>query len=200
MPDDEYFQRLNAPRGSEPRASGLTAAIAGSQHASSTVLRSPILAPQPEETSGTVDGQLISNVGATRQPTVIHRVDTRHKSSEGLLNTFQTQGSGTLLGQQLHIATDDATPEDDYPTPADTPTGERSDEEIEEVLAPVQRATSVNYGQGHATNISAGSAKLLDIPRRGSRDISGLNTPNPPATPAKGSFALATADEKKESP
>jgi hypothetical protein len=200
MPDDEYFQRLNAPRGSEPRASGLTAAVAGSQHASSTVLRSPILAPQPEETSETVDGQLISNVGATRQPTVIHRVDTRHKSSEGLLNTFQTQGSGTLLGQQLQIATDDATPEDDYPTPADTPTGERSDEEIEEVLAPVQRATSVNYGQGHARNISAGSAKLLDIPRRGSRDISGLSTPNPPATPAKGTFALATADEKKESP
>lgn len=201
MPDDEYFQRLNAPRGTEPRASGLAAAIAGSHNASSTLLHSPMLAPQPEETSETVDGQLISYVGATRQPTVIHRADTRHKSSEGLLNTFQSQGSITLLGKQLHVDTDGASPEDEYPTPTDTPTGERSSVEIEEeVVAPVQRATSVNYGKGHARNMSAGSAKLLDIPRRGSRDISGFNTPNLPSTPAKSTFALATADEKKESP
>jgi hypothetical protein len=55
-------------------------------------------------------------------------------------------------------------------------------------------------------NISAGSAKLLDIPRRGSRgDIidtiggsSAGGTPNPPATPVISQFALVE-EETKES-
>jgi len=133
--------------------------------------------------------------GASRQPTVIHRVDTRHKSSEGLLNTFNSQGSTQLLEKHED---EDRTPEAEYPTPADTPTEDRSSSE--EIMTPVQRATSVNYGKGHARNISAGSAKLLDIPRRSSRgdvmDISGFGST--PATPVRSSTQLATAEEKKE--
>ena len=112
---DMYFNgRLNTSPRSEPRTSGLTAAIAGSQHASSTALRSPTLPPQAEEPTEIPiqgEGQLISHAGASRQPTVVHRVDTRHKSSEGLLNTFNSQGSNTLLNKQVAREDEDRTPD-----------------------------------------------------------------------------------------
>jgi hypothetical protein len=140
-------------------------------------------------------GQVISHVGASRHPTVVHRADTRHKSSEGLLNTFNSQAS---TAEPMPQAEDkDRTPEAEYPTPAETPTEERSSSD--EVMTPVQRATSVNLGKGHARNMSAGSAKLLDIPRRGSRgDIVDIvaGSPNPPSTPVRSQIALS--EEKSE--
>jgi hypothetical protein len=195
IPDDEYFRRLNTSSRGEQRASGLTAALAGSQHASSTVLRSPTLPPQTEEPAVQESGQLISHVGASRQPTVVHRADTRHKSSEGLLNTFNSQASTTKAVQEAEE--NDRTPEAEYPTPAESPTEERSSSD--EVMTPVQRATSVNLSKGHARNMSAGSAKLLDIPRRGSRgDIVDLmaGSPGQPSTPVRSQVTLS--EEKRE--
>ncbi|PGH26936.1 hypothetical protein AJ80_01318 [Polytolypa hystricis UAMH7299] len=52
----------------------------------------------------------------------------------------------------------------------------------------IQRATSVDFGKKHARHISAGSAKLLDIPRRSS-DLKGL-------TPGGGVFG----DDVEETP
>ena len=53
----------------------------------------------------------------------------------------------------------------------------------------IQRATSVEYGkQGHARKVSAGSARLLDIPRRGSGDYKRLSTQSTEKSPLSSSF------------
>jgi hypothetical protein len=181
IPEDEYFRRLNTPSRGNAHASGLSVAVASSQQASSTALRSPGLASKEEEPGSSVpnEEQVVSHAGASRHPIVVHR-DTRHKSSEGLLNQYLSTDALTTTDVEMD-EDNDKTPEAEYPTPAVTPTGERSSEEI----TPVQRATSVNLGKGHARNMSAGSAKLLDI-RRGSASLS--STPNLPGTPQRGSI------------
>jgi hypothetical protein len=119
---------------------------------------------------------------------VIHH-DQRHKSSEGLLNSYLSTEPLPATAADDDVDDDDKTPEAEYPTPAETPTEERSSEE----MTPVQRATSVNLGsRGHARNMSAGSAKLLDIPKSRSQS----STPNPPSTPQRSQFNLAASREE----
>lgn len=85
---------------------------------------------------------------AAKNPIVVHPVTSRPKSKEGLLNQFKS-GEAEL-----------ADPEEESPID-------------NEVVPEVHRATSVDLGKRHVRHISAGSAKLLDIPRRDSVDSKG---------------------------
>jgi hypothetical protein len=88
-------------------------------------------------------------------PTIVH-AEPSAKSKEGLLQEFQSSESEAT---SPNVA---GTPEDETPESA---TEDRF----------IHRATSVDYGKGHARHISAGSAKLLDL-RRGSVDSKRLST------------------------
>ncbi|KAI9786578.1 MAG: hypothetical protein M1835_003022 [Candelina submexicana] len=86
-----------------------------------------------------------------KHPTIVHRTP-RAKSREGLLNDFEDESV--------------------QPTPEETPGGESQGYLLNAPDAPwVQRATSVELGARHVRHISAGSAKLLDLPRRPSTDL-----------------------------
>lgn len=176
MSDDEYFRKMNHPQG-ESHASGLSAAMGMSHKASSSAMALHSAGasdsegePRSSPPRQKKEGDTVMHTGAGRQPTVVHR-DPRVKSSEGLLNQFR-----------------DSKPEDEYPTPQGSPTKEEFDDGEEtptddqtptEETAPIQRATSVTLGKSHARNLSAGSARLLDIPKR-----SGSQTSTPrPGTP-----------------
>ncbi|KAK4540506.1 hypothetical protein LTR36_009144 [Oleoguttula mirabilis] len=76
-----------------------------------------------------------------RKPTLVHR-DPRVKSREGLLTEYAAGGETAEL--------------------QDSPEKDGFEEESAETQ--VQSARSVNYGKSHARQMSAGSAKLLDIP------------------------------------
>lgn len=162
MSDDEYFRKMNHHPG-ESHASGLSAAMGMSHKASSSAmaLHSTGASDSEGELRNTLprpkkEGDTVMHTGASRQPTVIHR-DARVKSSEGLLNQFRA-----------------SKPEDDYPTPQSSPMKEEFDDGDDTPTegqtptdeTPIQRATSVKLGQSHVRNISGGSARLLDIPRR----------------------------------
>lgn len=97
-----------------------------------------------------------------RKPTLIHNRNPRIKSREGLL--LSNYDAANLEGEtaSLHGGSD-----------------EEDDEEEEEQYpreSRVEKARSVNYGKGHARQMSAGSAKLLDVggpsSKRGSIDAS----------------------------
>ncbi|KAK5121531.1 hypothetical protein LTR85_005364 [Meristemomyces frigidus] len=75
-----------------------------------------------------------------RKPTLVHR-DPRVKSREGLLTEYAGGETAELQ---------------------DSPEKDEFDEESADTH--VQSARSVNYGKRHARHVSAGSAKLLDIP------------------------------------
>lgn len=120
------------------------------------------------------EGMMRGAVG--RQPTIV-RQGTRARSREGLLNEFHagedSQGSSPIGDS----------PGADASSP-DTPF--------------IQRATSVDFGKGHARHISAGSARLLNMPARSSGEMkrmshssgerSLLGPPSPrPASETRGS-------------
>ena len=80
-----------------------------------------------------------------RKPTLVHR-DPRVKSREGLLTEYSAGGGET-------------------PIPTSAGTGRGSlDFDSDEPEPELQRAASHSYGTGHARQISAGSARLLDVP------------------------------------
>ncbi|KAL8954525.1 MAG: hypothetical protein Q9193_007206, partial [Seirophora villosa] len=95
-----------------------------------------------------------------RQPTIV-RQGARARSREGLLNEF-------IAGEDSQ----ESSPTADSP---DTPF--------------IQRATSVDFGKGHARHISAGSARLLNLPARSSGEMkrmssgSGERSPLGPPSP-----------------
>lgn len=82
-----------------------------------------------------------------RKPTLVHG-DERVKSREGLLAEYAAGGETAEL--------------------EDSPEKDEFDEEPPETQ--LRDARSVNYGKHHARQMSAGSAKLLDIPKRQSTD------------------------------
>lgn len=86
-----------------------------------------------------------------RKPTLVHR-DPIARSREGLLTDYSAGESATIEGGE---DTSDA----------DSPITESQ----------VHRATSVNYGRGHARQMSAGSAKLLDLPPSRRQSVSPAN-------------------------
>lgn len=100
----------------------------------------------------------------SRRPTVVHRQPRIH-SSEGLLRD--------MLAEDPYATV--ATPSEQYET-ADEATPEQT---TPEAVAELQNATQ-GYGLTHARSISAGSARLLDIPsRRESWRRSAARTPSP---------------------
>lgn len=110
--------------------------------------------------------------GAGRSPTVV-RQDARVKSREGLLNDFQAGDESA-----------GSSPSDDSPGP-----------KASSFVVPseqggfIHRATSVDYGKRHARHISAGSARLLNLPPRASGEskrlssASGERSPRGPPSP-----------------
>ena len=89
-----------------------------------------------------------------RHPTIV-RQGPRAKSREGLLNDFQA-------GESVESS----------PTTGGSP--------VEQLRAPevpfIQRATSVELGKGHVRHISAGSARLLNLPARNSGESKRIST------------------------
>lgn len=111
-----------------------------------------------EEDGGSVASPVASEKSkwgaVARHPTVIHR-EPRAKSREGLLNEFEDDAASV--------------------TTADSPVDKRDSDDPS-----VQRATSVNLGKQHARNISAGSARLLDVRPRASGDARRLSSGQEP--------------------
>ncbi|KAF1982212.1 hypothetical protein K402DRAFT_407863 [Aulographum hederae CBS 113979] len=165
IPEDQYFQRLTT-RTSPSRA------IAGLDAGQVTDHTVPAVTPGEESDNESNDGQItqrpseekaVVHGAVARQPTVVHR-QPYMKSREGLLKEYNA-GSG-----------EEATVEDSAtsPTSPTSPTSQDSDLPNVEL----QRATSVKIGKEHTRSVSAGSAKLLDIPaRKGSTKSSSENLP-----------------------
>lgn len=97
--------------------------------------------------------------GVGRSPTVV-RQGPRVKSREGLLNDFQAGDESA-----------GSSPSDDSPK-----TEQSSFVVPSEHGGFIHRATSVNYGKKHARHISAGSARLLNLPPRASGESKRLSS------------------------
>ncbi|KAK5013725.1 hypothetical protein LTR60_003714 [Cryomyces antarcticus] len=161
MPDDVHSHGLTLDRGNR----SVTAAAESSNRKVSDISAITPITPdtesddeQPVHSEPSPD-QTVVREGLQRQPTVISR-DARIVSGEGLAAEY-------ILGG-------------DYETPPD---GTPNDESpfYEEQRA---RASSVEYGQlAHARHVSAGSAKLLDIPASKSNRHSMGSTYTPSASP-----------------
>lgn len=100
------------------------------------------------------EGTWHSAVG--RHPTIVRQGDWA-RSREGLLNDFQAAEEST--------ETSPISPEEE------SPTGQALGSEA----TFIHRATSVDVGQGHARHISAGSARLLNLPPRSSTELKRLS-------------------------
>lgn len=153
--DAEYFRRMTPSPALHGHRTAGTAVAGASRDDESDYGEDP---PAPTSADPlTVHGSV------RRQPTLVHR-DPRVKSREGLLAEF-AGGAET-------------------PELANSP--ERDDFDLDEQDdLHVQNARSVNYGKSHARQMSAGSAKLLDIaPSKRSMDA-GFRDSNPhlPSTP-----------------
>lgn len=155
IPDDEYFKRLT-PRPDEQRSSG-TSGDYILRKASSTAMAMETPADVEDEEilptveSSSTDDELVKET-VVRTPTVVHR-QARVKSTEGLMAFYQAEADNPSPEEKTSNRTSDEVAELDSPT---------SDGE-----APVlQRAQSVDLGKRHSRQLSAGSAKLLDIPAR----------------------------------
>ena len=93
-----------------------------------------------------------------KQPTIV-RQGARAKSREGLLNDFQA-------------AEDSAESSPTGDSPLGQPYGDSSGREN----SFIHRATSVDLAKGHVRHISAGSARLLNLPPRSSGEIKRVST------------------------
>jgi hypothetical protein len=151
IPDDEYFRRLT-PRPDDKRSSDTSGDHLG-RKASSTAMAMETPADVDEEVLPTVestDEELVKETVA-RKPTVVHR-QPRVKSTEGLMAYFQAEKAS--IEEKASNRTSDEVLEPDSPT-----------SDIEPVPI-IQRAQSVDVGKHHSRQLSAGSARLLDIPAR----------------------------------
>ncbi|MCJ1252343.1 hypothetical protein MMC24_000148 [Lignoscripta atroalba] len=107
-----------------------------------------VLQPPPNSRVG---DQATLHGAVARRPTII-KTGPRAKSREGLLNEF-------IAGDESPGSSPSA----------DSPAAESSEFQIISPENPsVHRATSVDYGKRHARHISAGSARLLNLPARNS--------------------------------
>ena len=142
-------------------------------------ISSPALTgPDPEEESEEDESGLVNqpetpgdpmtvHESVRRKPTLVHR-DPRVKSREGLLAEYTAEAEPTSAGTGKGSL--------DLDMLADEP-----DSSV------MQRASSIDYGKRHARQMSAGSAKLFDVPaRRPSMDAK-PSTPTTPQTPAPSS-------------
>ena len=112
--------------------------------------------PQPM-TSAQDEGKWHGSIG--KQPTIV-RQGARAKSREGLLNEFQN-------------AEDSAGSSPSGDSPIGHPFGDQITPPENSLI---YRATSVELGKGHARHISAGSARLLNLPPRSSAEMKRIST------------------------
>ena len=91
-----------------------------------------------------------------KHPTIVRQgPGPRMKSREGILNDFQAAETA----------------------PPDSPESSPSENSPVSPEGPlIQRATSVDFGKGHARHISAGSARLLNLPPRNSSELKRLSS------------------------
>lgn len=103
-----------------------------------------------------------------KHPTIVSQgPGKRAKSREGLLNEYQNaEESG------------ESSPSGDSPVNA------------ENAYPSIQRATSVDVGKGHARHISAGSARLLNLPPRSSADMKRLSASSGERSPLSSPSAM----------
>lgn len=151
--DKEYGGRLspdpdeNAPReGPRKRQYLAGGAGIGSDSEDDNTLLSQPVAVSHDE------GKLHSAVG--KQPTIV-RQGARAKSREGLLNDFQAG---------------------EYSAEEDSPIGQPFEPTLARENSFIHRATSIDLGKGHVRHISAGSAKLLNLPPRNSGEMKRVST------------------------
>ncbi|KAL8995089.1 MAG: hypothetical protein Q9169_005125 [Polycauliona sp. 2 TL-2023] len=111
------------------------------------VVLAPAVAPITEEV-GTWHGA----VG--KQPTIV-RQSARARSREGLLNEYHAEAESP---ERSSIG--------------ESPVGNASSPDTPFI----QRATSVDFGKAHARHISAGSARLLDLPARSSGEMKRMSS------------------------
>ncbi|KAL9124740.1 MAG: hypothetical protein Q9217_005959 [Psora testacea] len=89
-----------------------------------------------------------------KHPTIVRQgPGPRAKSREGLLNDFRSGEEEAVEDPQSQ----ESSPSENSPSSPEAPF--------------IQRATSVDLGKGHAKHISAGSARLLDLPPRNSSEV-----------------------------
>ena len=158
IPEHEYFSALTPNAGSR-HASNETAPP-------STGMNTTPTAPADAGEQTAEDNSMPLRHGiAHRRPTVVHHNEQRIKSREGLVAEY-------MAGAPI--------------TPSRTSSASESVDQSPMEHSTVQSARSVNYGYGHAKSLSAGSAKLLNIPpsRSDSRR----------ASPASGSPALMQSE------
>jgi hypothetical protein len=94
-----------------------------------------------------------------KHPTIV-RQGPRAKSREGLLDDFQAAEDS--VGSSPSGESPVGHPFEDQTTAPDN--------------SLIYRATSVDLGKGHARHISAGSARLLDLPPRSSGELKRFST------------------------
>ncbi|KAI9821756.1 MAG: hypothetical protein M1827_002337 [Pycnora praestabilis] len=147
---DEYFNRLTPgpdqmhgdPYGTVRKPS--STAIASLDDSDDEVGNA---SEQPEPEKG------MWHTAVARQATVVHTAP-RVKSREGLLHDFPAEHESVLS------------------SPDETPEGEGADFDLSGPTAPwIHRATSVDLGMQHVRQVSAGSAKLLDLPARAPTEL-----------------------------
>ena len=153
--EDEYFARISpGPETSISREPSYSKRkISTVSEGSDDIMLRPQLAVHTEE-----EATLRDAVG--RQPTIIRR-SPRAKSREGLLDDF-------LAGDESPASSPSG----------DSPAADHPRDPVPEVeRASVHHATSVDLaGKGHARHMSAGSARLLDVPARLSGEFKRLSS------------------------
>ncbi|KAK4695918.1 hypothetical protein P7C71_g1911, partial [Lecanoromycetidae sp. Uapishka_2] len=121
---------------------GAATGIGGDSDDESSFQPAPLAVAQEE-------GKFHATIG--KHPTIVREGPGRRvKSREGLLNDFQT----------ADMESAESSPSGDSPVSPENAT-----------YPTIQRATSVDIGKGHARHISAGSARLLNLPPRSSGEL-----------------------------
>ena len=156
MPEDEFFRRLTP---SVETPGGGTAAVVS-------------VAPTVVEEDD--DAELIRRDTNRRRPTLVQR-DPRVKSREGLLSDYHAGEVATPMEEeeQDHI-------QEQGQGRVSADSTEENSPETDQFF----HQAVIEYGRGHARQLSSGSAKLLDIPP--SRNRSGRNSPD-----TRGSLVVA---------
>jgi hypothetical protein len=172
IPDDEYFRRLTP--GLDDRRKSENSADRLARKASSTAMvpddtgaisddEEPTITENPSQEAENLVKDVVG-----RKPTIVHR-QARHKSTEGLLSFYTDNPNGTdgpWPGESSAVV-DDVTPEQESPHSLEAPNSPESPASDGEPMQ-LQRAKSVDLGKHHMRQLSAGSAKLLNIQKRAS--------------------------------
>ena len=134
--EDVYFHRLTPGPDDQNMIQRQSAAIPSSDEEDSGSIGSPT--PYKETKWGTI----------ARRPTVVHR-EPQAKSREGLRSDYEIDSGGETA--------------EESPSNINRTSYGFNKDLIEEDEPSVQRALSVDLGQGHMRRISAGSARLVDL-------------------------------------